>query len=710
MKIPVATYRLQFNKHFTLKHAINLIDYFQQLGVSHCYCSPLLRAKKGTTHGYDLVNPLEINPEIGTKEEFIEFAKKLKEAGMGLILDIVPNHMYIGDEENAWWQDVLQKGPSSSFAKYFDIDWNNDKVVLPKKHKNQKDQTYVRYVDWHSPEINYRRFFDILDYAGVRIEEPEVYKKFHELIVELQEHIDGLRIDHIDGLYDPLQYLLRLKKDFPKYLVVEKVLLGKETLPQEWPVQGTVGYDFLNQANGLFVYKPHKQQFLDLYHEFTKASIDLKNIVLNCKKLVLNNYFGGELHRLTKKIDYESRIKIAIANILINYSVYRTYINSSRITDQDRKRLELAITDAKKSGDASAIEFIGKLFPSILDFVMPFQQVTGPIMAKGLEDTACYRFFPLASLNEVGSDLETFGLNLEDFQRQYQHSLLASSTHDTKRSEDVRARINVLSEMPEEWRKKIWKWRKINGLAPDQNEEYLLYQTLVGTWPDKISKKYVRRIQEYMLKAINEGKVNSCWLEPNKEYLDSFANFVEDIFGNETFVQDISQFVSSINTFGHLNSLAETLIRLTYPGVPDIYQGCEIWNYTLVDPDNRHPIDFELRKKLLSVHPKISLIKTVLHFRKQVHQLFTYGDYLPLIAKGSLSNHVIAFARTYENKTAITITGRFFYLLKNKSWEDTSLELPFEGPFIDIFTGNRYESHIPLVELLGRQPLSLLIN
>lgn len=726
------------------------------LGISHCYCSPILKAKKGTKHGYDLINPLEINPEIGTKEEFICFAEQLKDAGMGLIIDIVPNHMYIGSDDNKWWQDVLAKGPASPFAKYFDIDWENGKVVLPilskpdqKPNQMNKDfievnsrvlpiteKSHYRLVEWHSTELNYRRFFDILDYAGLRIEDPEVYQKVHELIFSLKSLIDGLRVDHIDGLYDPFEYLERLSKDFQGYLILEKILIDHESLPNEWPIDGNVGYDFLNDVNGLFVYQSHQKSIWDIYHNFTDVSKNVEELYYTSKKYILETSLASDVNRLAKhlgKTEFdEVNVKGALVDLIALFPIYRTYIRPRHIREQDKEIIQQTIMKAKSRNSDPAIY---DLIENVLcdrencDFAMHFQQLTGPVMAKGIEDTAFYRFYPLASLNEVGNDLNLFGISLEDFHKRnaershsWPHSMLATSTHDTKRSEDVRARLNVLSEMPFIWEKKLWLWHQMNSIhrssAPDKNEEYLLYQTMIGSLPKQFSDTYINRIKEYMHKAIQEAKINSSWAEPNEEYHQRVDQFIEKILSaNSPFLQDLTSFVASIHFFGVFNSLAQTLIKLTSPGVPDIYQGCELLNDSLVDPDNRRPVDFTIREKLINEKEhldddanKIFLIKSVLNYRKQMGDLFTYGDYVPLFAEGPHCNHVVAFARIHQNHAAITVTGRFYSLIYENSWQDTFINLPFHGTFKDLFTEKSFGSNLSLMELFSKMPFALLIG
>ncbi|KAF3361657.1 Maltooligosyl trehalose synthase [Chlamydiales bacterium STE3] len=900
-KWPRATYRLQFNKNFTFKHALTLLDYFQKLGISHLYASPLLRAKEGSMHGYDFVDPSQINPDIGTKEELRLLAEKLQAHGMSLIADIVPNHMYIGQSSNKWWLDVLEKGRDSPFADYFDITWdsakpsNHHKVLIPALDRpygqaleNQiiqilfQDGSFVislygytlptnskswkqilsplleqqpshelrhllhdleslevavfkkklthllltnpslnaaleqqlkilngtkgdtqsfdaldaflkaqfyRLAFWQvaNEELNFRRFFDIVEYAGIRPEKMEVYKDIHQLIFECVEKgwITGLRIDHIDGLRDPKKYLSQLDASlkYSTYLITEKILTGKESIRSDWTIDGTVGYDTLNFINGVFVYQPNKEQIWSIYHQFTGTSTNVSDLYYTCKKHILETSLASELHRLAchlEKIassqrssqDYTFKIlKQALGDIIACFPVYRSYIRATanEIDEEDRLGVKTAVQEAVKrqTGNQGVYHFIENLlllspnedlpeegFQERADFVMRFQQITGPVMAKGVEDTAFYRFYPLASLNEVGNELHQFGISTAEFhqinQRKSQlwpHAMSASTTHDTKRGEDVRARINFLSEMADEWGEKLAKWHGMNiglkkqshgALAPDNNEEYLLYQTLIGSWPiDEMDgeafEHYKKRIKDYMTKALREAKIHTSWLAPCLDYEESVASFIDEILNpHHGFLEDFANFTKPLISLGLLNSLAQTLLKLTSPGIPDIYQGNEVWDFSLVDPDNRRPIDFFLRKKLLEEaqtiekvleNPKTGMIKLfliqkVLEFRKKHEALFNDGSYQPVSVIGPMKNHLVAFIRELGDEAIIVITGRFFSFYRNhfheKSqegvWEKTTLVLPEKFAnvsFTDVLSEKAYTA-LELHKLFSKLPLALV--
>lgn len=935
--LPRATYRLQFNKDFSFKEALAIKEYLSHLGISHCYASPLLMAKPGSTHGYDVVDYNKLNPEIGTEKEFEDLIQALKQNSLGLILDIVPNHMYINHPRNQWWQDVLENGPSSPYADYFDIDWHpprllfDNKIFLPvldqpyekalenqtlkisyskgafylvlydfslptdpkswpsllnifaqqvQKIFSEKDRDYLelasvitalnhlpaahetnhelvterlrekeiikkrlemliqgnsnlalllhkhldavngkkgdplsfdlleKFLDQQSyrlcywrvanDEINYRRFFDIFEYAGIRTEKPEVFDSIHQLIFTFIEKgfIQGLRIDHIDGLYDPYEYLTKIYKnqnDKFLYVVAEKILTGTEKLPNIWPLNGTVGYDYLNLLNGLFVHSANKQALLDVYQQFTNNRISIRDLMYVCKKLVIDTLLSSEVHVLAKKLDHIAQhhrsskdftaasLKAALCDIIACFPVYRSYVRAAEgeIREEDRLVIRSAVKKAKRSNPvihSEIYQFIQSIllleYPDQLtqdlkterqEFVMRFQQLTGPVMAKGIEDTAFYRYYPLSSLNEVGSDLYSFGTPLDTFHKAnlerlefWPHSLLASSTHDTKRGEDVRARLNVLSEIPQEWAAALKHWSQLNEkhkvtledeIVPDPNEEYLLYQTIVGTWPLEVMdasthKIYISRIQKYMEKAVKEAKIHSSWLNPDQEHDQALSQYIDRILENRSenvFLQELKKFTPSISTWGLLNSLSQTLLKLTSPGIPDIYQGNEIWDFSLVDPDNRRPVDYHKRQSLLQAisettnieelltqpqdgRMKLFLIHKILQFRKTQPQLFDEGIYVPLKVQGSLNAHVIAYARVHQSQIAMIITTRFYSTLmkdfhdpkREDLWKDTYLELPVEFSdcrFINLLNQESIaaeKSHIRLDPLLKKFPMALL--
>jgi (1->4)-alpha-D-glucan 1-alpha-D-glucosylmutase len=527
-------------------------------------------------------------------------------------------------------------------------------------HELIKAQPY-RFAQWRvaADDINYRRFFDINDLAALRTENEAVLNKTHQFIFDLvtQGKIDGLRIDHPDGLYDPASYLQQLRdrltaeldpQNRQAYLIVEKILTGKERMRPEWPVDGTTGYEFANLVNGLFVDRSNAEKMERIYRSFSGDTPDFNDLVYLCKKLILKVVLASELtvlSNLLSKIALANRytcdftlnsLRSALAEIIANFPVYRTYVNAHNVSEEDRRYVNQAIRAAKKrsnAADLSIFDFITRILlvdvngtgagwykQAVLRFAMKFQQVTAAVMAKGLEDTAFYRYNRLISLNEVGGNPGRFGFSVEEFHRANQErlsdwpdSMLASSTHDSKRSEDVRARINVLSELPVLWRLHLRRWRDWNRAkkrmldenpAPTRNDEYLLYQTLVGAWPtealdDDGWNKFVDRIQQYMLKAAREAKEQTSWANTNPDYESALSEFVSVILERSPknrFLPNLEEFANRISRIGLFNSLSQTLLKMTSPGIPDTYQGNELLHFTLVDPDNRQPVDYALRQ------------------------------------------------------------------------------------------------------------------
>jgi (1->4)-alpha-D-glucan 1-alpha-D-glucosylmutase len=975
-RIPSSSYRLQLNSQFTFKQAVGLVEYLYDLGISDCYISPLLASRAGSLHGYDITDHSRLNPEIGDEAEFAGFAQLLKDRRMGLILDVVPNHMCIAYGANQWWNDVLENGPSSPFARFFDIDWLPpkpdlaEKVLLPmlgeqygralenqelrlaydrgsfliryyetrlpiaprtythileplleelrsrdtvsphdlmelesiitalrylpprsetdearRKERHREKEVIKRRLDklieeceearrvlqevlaeingesgnprslnrlerlladqayrlsyWRvaADEINYRRFFDINELAAIRVEEPEVFAAVHRLIFQLirQGQVTGLRIDHVDGLLDPMQYLNDLQdgcllneslsaaaaaestsplqsrqadaSNLPAYIVVEKILGHDELLRPDWAVHGTTGYGFLNLLNGVFIDTENKLAFLLLYQRFTGLAINFSDLIYECKKLILRVAMSSELHVLARKLDRISEqlrnsrdftlnsLQYALGELIACFPIYRTYIrvDQTEVNEEDQRHIRRAISEAKQRNPATSIslfDFIGSLLlledPEGLsgeeiaerrNFVLRFQQLTGPVMAKGMEDTAFYRYFPLASLNEVGGDPARFGITVEvlhdkNMQRMYErpYGLSATSTHDTKRSEDVRARLNVLSEMPAQWYRNILRWQKLNqdhrtrlnGIeSPDANDEYLIYQTLVGAWPlspqieDRPGNEldeFSRRIEEYVIKAIREAKVHSSWINPNEAYEHGARRFIRAILElapKNRFLNEFTNFQQTIARAGMFNSLSQTLLKVTSPGVPDFYQGTEIWDFSLVDPDNRRPVDFSQRRKLLAEiretergdlpgfvermmqcpedgRIKMYLMKQALNFRRAQHELFTTGDYQPLQVAGSKKDHVIAFSRTLRNKSVIVATGRFFSRLGppdrlpigRDAWNETFIVMERRMRFCsyrNVFTGEALavseqnnRNGLSLADLFSRLPVAMM--
>ncbi len=977
---PLATYRLQFHRGFRFHDARLLVPYLRALGISHVYSSPILKSQQGSTHGYDITDHNQLNPEIGSEEDFRAFIRELRQAGMGLLLDIVPNHMGLGHGGNPWWQDVLENGPASAYAGFFDIDWAPlkgelcGKVLIPilgdqygeelergllqlrfggagffceyyerqlpldpqsyplifeplgdlhtgrapgdwersgmaqfevvlgelaalpphgsddaddihhrrralpplkqrlaalaerspavrqlitealarcngqpgnrrsfdTLHRVLEAQAY-RLAHWRvsGEEINYRRFFDINDLIGLRMENPEVFAATHHLVRRLlaEGSVDGLRLDHPDGLYNPIQYFARLQMLYaasqccgaapalptaengieaevlslfnqhdwinqrpPLYVLVEKILEPGERLPQEWPVEGTVGYDFGNIVNGLFIDSANRRAFTTLYHRFIGGAIDVDEVVYHAKMRIMKVSLASEVTVLTHLLDEiastdrhardftRHALLEAIRETIACFPVYRTYIDErGHISASDRQYIEQAIALAKRrqeSMSAKIFDFIrdilllkrGDTFANHrrrLRFALKFQQLTGPVMAKGLEDTACYVYNRLVSVNEVGSSPREFGVSVSEFHRgneerarQWPNSMLSTSTHDSKRSEDLRARINVLSEIPKAWATQVMRWRRLNrgkrrplgdGRAvPDNNEEYLLYQTLVGAWPldlhfsDGAREDFTRRIQQYMTKALHEAKVNLSWTNQNPDYIAALEHFIARILQPVSalrpnlFLQSLDDFLPPVQFFGCLNSLAQTLLKLTSPGMPDVYQGNELWDFSLVDPDNRRPVDFDLRQRLLGdllaaqggdlaalcdellAHYRDGRLKLwttlrALQFRRDNAALFQLGGYCPLAGAGEKANHLVAVVREHEWKTAVVAVPRLAYKLCDgrsdpplaRHWGDTQLQLSPRAPadFVNVFTGERLRAEKGLIscrDLFAHFPVALL--
>lgn len=615
---------------------------------------------------------------------------------------------------------------------------------------------HYRLAYWRTAgrELNYRRFFNIDTLAGIAVENEPVFNDTHALLLRWVKEgcLDGLRIDHIDGLRRPREYLQRLRTAAPElWIVVEKILEPGENLPRDWPVAGTTGYDFLNQLGGLFVDSQGEEPMTAFYHEFTNLTAPYHQVVRRKKHLMVREAFGGELNRLTNMLvditehhrayrDYSRHeLHEALRELLVSMPVYRTYHRAGdRYTsEQDLAYLDQGFEEARKYRpdlDAGLWQFLRKLLTFEIsgdlegDFVMRFQQITGPVMAKGVEDTAFYCYNRLISLNEVGGDPAVFGISIEEFhklcierQQRWPGSMLATSTHDTKRGEDTRLRISLLSEIPQQWADAVRAWSKLNAKhrrhgKPDANDEYMLYQTLVGAWPIETS-----RMNEFLLKAVREAKIHTNWVFPNEAYEKAITDFAQAIMTDPEFVAGLEAFLEPLRVPAYISSLSQTLIKYTAPGVPDLYQGTELWDLSLVDPDNRRPVDYELRKKMLSEAetiddpsrlrgcmetgmPKLYLIHRVLQFRKRRADLFCpTASYEPLKATGAKQQHVVAYAR---GGGAVTIAPRLLVTL-GQDWEDTAVTLP-QGRWRNVFTGQLVWGDARMDELMKAFPVALL--
>ncbi|MDQ3963010.1 MAG: malto-oligosyltrehalose synthase [Actinomycetota bacterium] len=807
-----ATYRVQLHADFDFDDVAALADYLAALGISHVYCSPYLQARSGSTHGYDVVDHSKLSQDLGGRDGYERMVGALAREGLGHIADIVPNHMAVTDRANRWWWDVLKHGPQSRYAGYFDIDWDapearlKQQILLPilEDHYGrvlqsgkislvrEGDEIVVAYGDHRLPtalgsvpddadlatlsrdadalhqvldsqhyrlaswrvagaELNYRRFFAINDLAALRTEHPAVFDDTHALVLELVRggSLHGLRVDHIDGLRYPAEYLGRLRAAVPDTPVwVEKILAAGERLPRDWPVQGTTGYEFLARAQRVLVAADGEKVMTDIYAELVGPH-DIEALEYESKLFVMNTELSADVERLTELMlsvceqhrdlrDFtRPLVRQAIRETIAAFTVYRTYADArtGELSPTDAQRITDAIAAAKKKRPDIDVELFDFLKDVLLlrhptseahAFAMRFQQSTGPIMAKGVEDTFFYRYNRFIALNEVGGDPRAWGISLGEWhaanERAAQESpetLLATSTHDTKRSEDVRARLLVLAEIPDAWSAAVGRWRDVNrrhfrdGLA-QTDVEYSLYQTLVGAWPLS-----AERAQTYVAKATKEAKLRTSWVAPDTAYDRALADFVATILGDTRFTDDLEAFVEGLIEPGRINSLSQTLLKLTCPGVPDIYQGSELWNLSLVDPDNRRPVDYERRRALLEDVqslscvealarsdegvPKLFLISRALRLRSERPDAFR-GSYEALWGDGDHGEHVIAHRRGTD---VIAITQRW-PVTRGDGWGDTTMSLP-PGEWRDVLSGKPHHGVISLDGLLTAFPVSLLV-
>ena len=944
-RIPLACYRLQFNGDFTFRRAAAALDYLSRLGITDIYASPLLRSRSGSKHGYDVTDPLRIDSELGNEEQFEAFQSLLQKKGMGLLLDIVPNHM-AASPENPWWTDVLENGPASAYAAYFDIDWHppsltlDNKILLPVlgsfygqalnnrelqvvfrrgtfsveyydmsfplapktyrrilKHRehvlekklgsdsssfqeylgivaalaalperdsltmdaagerrlqvagikerlrqlfdtNREVQRFVRdnlgifngrrnhaasfrnldrllseqnYVlaYWQNVNegINYRRFFNITDLVGVRVEDPVVFEAIHAVVLQLMERkvVTGLRIDHIDGLRDPLGYLRRLQERAGSsqeqgnsfYVIVEKILSGDEKLSREWPVEGTTGYEYLNAINRLFVNPQGAREIEEIYRRFLGRELRYEDVLYQKKKLVMATLLSAEMRYLGRQLSVLaqgdryardlSRMELAQALVetTAGLAVYRTYIRSMEVPAEAKRDIASAVEAARSRNprlDAPCLDFVrdvlllkdsGHLFAeqreARLAFVMRWQQFTGPIVAKGLEDTVLYVYCPLLSLNEVGGNPSPAAVVASDFnqiaterEHHWRYSLNCTSTHDTKRGEDVRARINVLSEIPRAWQMHLKRWARWNKKAkrivesqevPDRNEENFLYQTLLGAWPlePEAMPQFRVRLEAYVIKAIREAMVHTRWTRPNTAHERAVVGFLKALVEparSNLFLNDFLKFQKKVAVHGMRNGLAQVLVKMTSPGVPDIYQGCDLWDFRLVDPDNRGPVDFRHRAALLDEIEKRSkqdplrlardliqnwhdgriklyLIWRILNLRRKYPRVFLDGQFLPMKTTGGRETNVIAYARRRGNTWIMTVVPRWLARSKaspdltrlRKFWLSSHIALPGNAPqsWLNVLTGETVErSHrrgapaLSLADVFKNLPVAVL--
>jgi malto-oligosyltrehalose synthase len=737
---PRATLRLQFHKEFTFADAEALVPYLAALGISHLYASPIMTARPGSLHGYDVTDPTQVNPELGGEAGLRRLVDALRREQLGLIVDIVPNHM-AATLENPWWADVLRHGRDSRYARFFDIDWESPglqgRVFLPwlSKPRHEVEPGEIGKLGLPEPgayrlgwwrtagdRINWRRFFNINDLVCLRMEIPDAFEAVHATIARLYADglLDGLRIDHIDGLADPAGYCHRLRRRLdPKqparpYLVVEKILMHGETLPADWDCDGTTGYDFMDEVSAL-QHDPAARPILDeAWARLTGRPADFSTEEIAARREILARHFSAPLEACVRAFDRRSKsdpagadvsrpaLRRVLTEMLVNFPIYRGYG-----TAHDAPFVQQAADAARASGvpgDHWLVDVLKHWLAEPGDASRRFHQLSAPLAAKAVEDTAFYRYGPLLSRNDVGFDAGRFGWPAEAFHAVMQrraaerpHALLATATHDHKRGEDVRARLAVLSERPERWNERLARWLeqaeplRSDGL-PSTADIAMLLQTIVGAWPIDLSLEddtgraaFVQRLQRWQQKAVREAKLESGWSTPDPIYERAARTLLHRLLIDLAGVHlrgELFAFVQEIAPAGVINSLAQTLLRLTVPGVPDLYQGTDLWDFSLVDPDNRRPIDFARRQKLLGIATardgaiKQALIVQTLALRKAMPELFAQGSYEPVAAEGPLANHVVAFLRRHDSDAIIVVVPRLPTGLESKGLATTSLTLP----------------------------------
>jgi (1->4)-alpha-D-glucan 1-alpha-D-glucosylmutase len=905
--IPRATYRLQFTEAFGFKAAATIAPYLADLGISHVYASPFLKARPGSTHGYDIVSHTELNPELGSEEDFRAMVAAFKTHGLGQILDFVPNHMGVGGADNPWWLDVLEWGPNSEFAGWFDIDWQSDhqylrdKVLVPflgnhyghaleagdlllRFDQNEgsfavwaygthklpisphhygivlgnthpdlerlsdgfanlaerqpqamnraallktelagvylRDSTVREAIDravarfkgtsgdletwfrlqalierqfWRpayfraaAADINYRRFFNVNDLAGIRMELPELFDHAHSYIMALLADgaIDGIRLDHIDGLLDPKSYCLSLRDQAPRsfYLLVEKILAPHERLRENWNVDGTTGYEFANLITGLLIDASGEGPMTTLYSSFTGCNEGFEDIVRHCKLQIMENELASELSVLARAAGRIARsnphtadftdniLQRGLREVIACFPVYRTYVDQDGAEQDDRRDIDWAFARARRHKpdiDVGAFDFLQQLMSgdlvqsprsgfsrtAVFDVVMRIQQFSGPVMAKGLEDTAFYRYNRLLALNEVGGQPQRFGVSIAAFHqanseraRRMPFTMLASSTHDTKRGEDVRARLAALPEVAQDWARHVELWHRIlrtgyleqddATLAPSKNDEYAFYQMLLGSWPAELSiaavpdataiEPFRLRLEGAMTKGLREARLHTTWGAPDSEYEEAALAFIRralDVSRKNLFLESFVAFAERISQFGWHNSMVQLVIKLTAPGVPDIYQGADLWELSMVDPDNRRTVDFAARIRELHANASLSelraqwrdgglklrLTHTLLNLRKTFPDVFLNGTYQPLATGGKDAARVCAYMRTADETTVVVALCLFPSRGVATDCDAEIVGLPDNRVWRDVFNRKAFHrSSIGAHELFTDLPIAVL--
>jgi len=834
----ISTYRIQFNKEFTFADFKKVIPYLHQLGIKTVYASPIFEASPGSMHGYDTVNPLRINPEIGTEEELLELSAQLKSLDMKWIQDIVPNHMAF-HQNNLWLMDVLEKGAESEYADFFDINWSGDKnepIMVPflgadleevvankelqvvkvdegfnldyfgttyplngqaQKELQTADLTafnedtekllklansqFYRLCNWQESDrkINYRRFFTVNSLICLNIHHKHVFVAYHKYILSLlqQDLFQGLRVDHIDGLFDPSAYLEMLREVAGEetFIVVEKILEEGEQMPAHWPIQGTTGYEFLATVNNLLVNQNAEHEFTKYYQQLVNSPEKIEPQIYAKKRAILKDHMAGELNNLVElfySLDLEEGVsdseiepevlKNTIAELLIRCPVYRYYGNNFPLEEAEAKELKSLFKKIDVPELQSGLQLLQKVWletPEKGDqafnekaslFYKRCMQFSGPLMAKGVEDTLMYTYNRFIGKNEVGDSPEGFGISAEEFHRQmlerqelWPFALNGSSTHDTKRGEDARARLQVLTDLHAEWLEQVRGWQEISRQLrmsnhPDDNDVYFIYQTLMGThpMPGDEDETYQERMDAYLEKALREAKVHTGWSEPDEQYENAAKAFSADLLkGENNFLESFEPFHRKVADYGILNSLNQVVLKFTCPGIPDVYQGTELWDFSFVDPDNRRPVDYEQRSTWLNefeqtqslaslwedrYNGRIKLWLEHAWLKERVATNFVDAEYLPLKVKGHYEKNILAFARRFESTWIVTIVPLHFAVLcegkqveiADFDWKNTSVRFPDEAPetWKNLLNGTtgKVQHEVPVYKLFGDFPLAVL--
>ncbi len=751
---PTGTYRLQLCPDFGFGEAGELAGYLAALGVSHVYLSPILQAAPGSSHGYDVVDHRQVSQELGGEEAFRAMAARFREHGLAVVIDIVPNHMAIPVPESlsAPFWDVLRDGPGSAFARWFDVEWGEDGIVLPvlgsPGDAARPDGDVMRYHDhvypagghyrlgyWRDTEPNYRRFFDISTLIALCPEDREVFDRTHALPLRFVRKglVDGLRIDHPDGLADPRGYLRRLAEQ-GTWVVVEKILTGDEELPEDWPCAGTTGYDALAVVGGLFADPSGEKPLTETYTGLTGMPADFTVVEREAKRFTAERQLVPEVRRLTRLLarvlpdEDPEELRRVLVELLIAMPVYRTYI----VPGEEPSARDLEVV-AQTAAEARAALHEGAPLDAVVplllglggrdplrdEFAVRFQQTSAPMMAKGVEDTAFYRWSRLVSLNEVGGDPVLFSMPPEEFHaycgrttHDRPATMTTLSTHDTKRQEDVRARLAVLTELPGEWAAAVGRWRSLAPESPlEPDLDYLMWQTMAGAWPLS-----AQRLREYLTKAMREAKTRTSWVEQDAEYEASVLAHVGAVLANTALTADVTAFAERIAPYARVNSLGQKLVQLTMPGIPDVYQGCEFTGLSLVDPDNRRPVDFAVRRETLADldagtvpadldGEKLLVTSRALRLRREHPDWFS-GGHDPLAAEGPAAGHAVVYRR---GEAVVVATRLPAGLEREGGWGTTHIPLP-EGPWQDLLTGRSYGPDVALSGLLGMLPVALLVE